>query len=367
MRRSLILFVSMLLAVGSTALAADGLARLSEQEGERARRTEISRPSFLGVELEEVTRDSAQRLKLKTERGAIVENVIPDSSAAKAGLKKDDVIVKWNGDAIESVGEVFRRIRETPAGRAVKLGIVRDGGDTEATVTLGERGEYVSRVRPTPAAAVRVRPAREPREPRQPRAPRVPSEARIRVGDRYRLGVSIQGMSPQLAEYFGLVGRNGALVVYVYPDSPAAKAGLKAGDVILSIAGQSTDNPSKVYEALQSKSEGPIELRVMRDKQEKTFSVQVEKGKVSWVDGDDDFDLVDASVNVISIPKLQLDPIHIPRVVVGPVNVVPLTLLEAPAIAPISIPKITIPEISIPQVTIPAMKIRAPYRLRMTV
>src|SRR6185436_15204540 len=240
MRRSLILFLCMLLAVSSTALAADGLTRLSDQEGERPRRAEVSRPSFLGVELEEVTRDSAQRLKLKNERGAIIEGVTPDSSAAKAGLKKDDVIVKWNGEAIESAGEVSRRIRETPAGRVIRLGIVRDGSDIESTVTLGERGEYVSRLRE--AAAVRV----TPRVPREPRPPREPREARVRVGDRYRLGVSIQGMSQQLAEYFGLVGRNGALVVYVYPDSPAAKDGIKAGDVILSIGGESTDNPSKL-------------------------------------------------------------------------------------------------------------------------
>lgn len=362
MKRTLTLFVSMLLAGSSTALAEEGFARRLDQESERPRRVEISRPSFLGVELEEVTHDSAQRLKLKTERGAIIENVIPDTSAAKAGLRKDDVIVKWNGEAIESAGEVSRRIRETPAGRTVRLGIVRDGNDTESTVTLGERGEYISRVPATAASAVRVRPPREPREAREPREPR------ISVVGRYRLGVSVQGMSPQLAEYFGLAGRNGALVVYVYPDSPAAKAGIKAGDVILSIGGEATDNPVKVHEALQSKSEGPIELRVMRDKQEKTLTVQVEKAKTSWLGAPDEFDLLEPAIRVISIPKTHIEPIHIPRIVVGPVNVLPLTRLEVvPAIAPIAIPKITIPEMNIPRMTIPRLKVVVPSRLRLTV
>jgi serine protease Do len=365
MKRTLILFVSVLLAGSSTVLAEEGFARRLDQDSERPRRVEISSPSFLGVELQEVTHDSAQRLKLKTERGAIIENVTPGSSAAKAGLKKDDVIVKWNGEAIESAGEVSRRIRETPAGRTVRLGIVRDGSDTESTVTLGERGEYISRVRAAAASAARVRPPREPREPRESREPREPG---VRFGDRYRLGISVQGMSPQLAEYFGLAGRNGALVVYVYPDSPAAKAGIKAGDVILSIGGEATDNPVKVHEALQSKPEGQVELRVMRDKQEKTLTAQVEKGKTSWLNAPDEFDLSEPAIRIISIPMAHIAPIHIPRIVVGPVNVAPLIRLDViPAIAPIAIPQITIPEISIPRMTVPTIKVVVPYRLRITV
>jgi hypothetical protein len=175
-------------------------------------------------------------------------------------------------------------------------------------------------------------------------------------------------MSPQLAEYFGLAGRNGALVVYVYPDSPASKTGLKAGDVIISIGGEPTDGPMKVHEALQSKPEGPVELRVMRDKQEKVFSVQVEKGKISWFGGPDDFALPEPAVHVIAIPKMQIEPIYIPRMAVGPINVTPLTRLSvSPPVAPVAIPKITIPEIVVPRMTLPPMKIVVPYRLRVTV
>jgi S1-C subfamily serine protease len=84
-------------------------------------------------------------------------------------------------------------------------------------------------------------------------------------------------MTPQLAEYFGLSKRSGALVVFVYADSAAAKAGLKAGDVILSAAGQTVENPMDLRHALVAKQEGGVELRILRDKQEQTLTVQIEK------------------------------------------------------------------------------------------
>jgi serine protease Do len=356
MKRSIILFVSVLIVTSSTTSAKGGLARRADQDSDRPRRVEISRQSFLGVELQDVTRESAQRLKLSTERGAIIESVTPESSAAKGGLKKDDMIVKWNGEAIESAREVSRRIRETPAGRTVRLGVIRDGHESESTVTLGDRHEYASHIRVAPIAAVgRVRP---------------PREARIRVRDRYRMGVSLQSMSTQLAEYFGLTGRNGALVLYVYPDSPAANAGIKAGDVILSVGGETTENPFKVHEALQSKPEGAIELRVLRDKQEKTLSVQVGKAKTSLLFSPDDFDFdfAEPEIHIDANPSVLIERIPIPRIEVGPVNVVPLTRLNVvPAVAPLAIPEISIPRINVPRVTLPPMKIAVPYRLRLTV
>lgn len=354
MKRSVILFVSMLLVSSSTTLAEDGVARRSGQDSDRPRRVETSRPSFLGVELQEVTRESAQRLRLSAERGAIIEHVTPESSAAKGGLKKDDVIVKWNGEAIESAREVSRRIRETPAGRTVRLGVVRDGNETESTVTLGDRREYATPVTVAPAAAVAsVRP---------------PRQARVRIRDRYRMGVSLQSMSPQLAEYFGLTGRNGALVLYVYPDSPAAKAGIKAGDVILSVDGETTENPVKVHDALQSKPEGSIEVRVLRDKQEKALTVQLVKAKTSLFVSPDEFDVAEPEIHIAPIPRVLIEPIHIPRIVVGPLNVAPLTTLKGvPVGAPLAIPQINIRQISIPRITLPQMQIAVPCKLRLTV
>lgn len=354
MKLRVILIVSLLLVSSSTTFAEDGPVVQSDQDRDRPRRVEISRPSFLGVELQEVTRESAQRLKLSAERGALIEQVTPESSAAKGGLKKDDVIIKWNGETIESAREVSRRIRETPAGRTVRLGVFRDGSETESTVTLGDRRGYAGQVGvpPTPATA-RVRP---------------PREARVRIRDRYRMGVSLQSMTPQLAEYFGLTGRNGTLVLYVFPDSPASKAGIKAGDVILSVGGETVDNPGKVHEALQTKADGPIEIRVLRDKQERTFTVLIEKAKTSWFFSPGDFDVAVPEIHIAPIPSLLIEPILMPRIAVAPFSVAPLTRLKVvPAVAPLAIPEISIPQLSIPRITLPRLKIAVPYRLRMSV
>ena len=345
MKRSLILFVTVLLASSSTALAEEGLARRSGQDSDRPRRVDAPKASFLGVELQEVSRESAQRLKLKAERGAIIENVTPESSAAKAGLRKDDVILKWNGEPVESAGELYRRIRETPAGRTVRLGMIRDGIESETTVTLGERSEYARRFKVAPAVSVAV--------------PRTPRAVRVGIGERYRMGLSLQGMSPQLAEYFGLAGRNGALVLYVYPDSPAAKAGIKAGDVILSVGGETTENPLKVHQALRTKQDGSVELRVMRDKQEKSFTVQLEKGKTSWLISPDDFDLT-VLPEIAPIPSVVVEPVTIPKI-----NIAPMRLKVPPAAAPVAIPEINIPQISIPQITLPPLKLVVPYRVKV--
>ena len=85
----------------------------------------------------EATRDTVQRLKLREERGALIEEVTAGSSAAEAGLLSNDVIVKWDGESIESAREVSRHIRETPAGRSVRLGVIREGREIEINVKDG--------------------------------------------------------------------------------------------------------------------------------------------------------------------------------------------------------------------------------------
>src|SRR5205085_2679811 len=279
MKRTLMLALGALLVINSVALAGP----YDQDKNERPRRLTMSSSGYLGVEIEEVTHDVAGRLRLREERGALITSVTDDTAAAKAGLQKDDVITRWNGDTVESARELSRHIRETPAGRSIKLGVLRNGSEIEVAVTLGNRGDYLSHMR-VEAIAPRAPLAALPAMPAMQAMP-----ARVRLRDGYQLGISLQSMSPQLAEYFGLQKRNGALVTFVDPDSAAAKAGIKAGDVILSIGSKTVENPRQVVEALRSKGEGAVEVKVMRDRQERALTVQLEKGKTSlfWPAGED--------------------------------------------------------------------------------
>src|SRR5262245_30956920 len=118
MKRNLTLCMIVLLGSGSLTTARD-LLGYAQQAAERPRRAQIQvmGGGFLGVQWGEVNHATVERLKLKQERGALIEGVTAGSSAAEAGLRKDDVVVKWNGEPVESARELSRRIRETPAGR----------------------------------------------------------------------------------------------------------------------------------------------------------------------------------------------------------------------------------------------------------
>jgi serine protease Do len=347
MKRSLVFCTTALLACGSVAMASVRV-NYDQQTPEPPRRVQLPAGSFLGVQLEEVGSETVQRLKLRQERGALIDGVVSGSSAAQAGLQKNDVVVTWDGEKIESAREMSRHIRETPAGRTVRLGVFRDGREIEISVKMGARAALVSR----PVARVTTRPD---------------IEVRSRVADRGHLGVDLRSMTPQLAEYFGLSKRTGALVVFVFADSPAAKAGLKAGDVILNAGGETVETPLDLRRVLTAKPEGSLEVRVLRDKQEKTLTVQIEKGTKSWLLEPDHFGEADVRVAMapiaVRVPKMKMVPaaIAMPKIVLAPMSVKVPTIKLAPMAVPSMKMNLT-PRIAPMKIEMPIIKI-PPVRL----
>ena len=180
--------------------------------------------SYLGVDIRDVTTDRMAALKLKDERGVEITMVDADAPAGKAGLKEHDVILEFNGTAVESEEQIRRLIREVPPGRTVTLGISRDGNPMKISVQLADHGTVVAQARPrvfVPAPRVQVFPRNGMDLPFQ-----IQTYSSV-------LGVQTESLTRQLGEYFGVKDGEGVLVRSVEKGSAAEKAGLKAGDVIV--------------------------------------------------------------------------------------------------------------------------------------
>src|SRR5262252_9457287 len=172
----------------------------------------------------------------KTE-GVLIEEVRPDSPAEKAGLKKADTIVEFDGERVRSTRQFGRLVQETPPGKTVKATIVRDGQRKTVDITPQDgRGGLSDRFRIDGDMLRRQIPDLDALRGQMPRGPFNFDFDLPGVLSGRRLGVTVDPLTDQLAQYFG--AKEGVLVTSVADGSPASRAGLKAGDVITSVDGQ---------------------------------------------------------------------------------------------------------------------------------
>jgi Trypsin-like serine proteases, typically periplasmic, contain C-terminal PDZ domain len=173
--------------------------------------------SFLGIGVAEIDTERAKILNLKEERGVEVTHVEEDGPAAHGGIKAGDVVLEYNGQRVEGLEQFIRMVRETPAGREVKLAVSRAGSPQTLLVKTGARKMTVAR-----SGDVRV----ELPDFQMPDMPRPYMSWRSSM-----LGIEAESLDSQLAQYFGV--KQGVLVRSVVRGSAAEKAGFRAGDVIL--------------------------------------------------------------------------------------------------------------------------------------
>jgi S1-C subfamily serine protease len=209
------------------------------------------------------------RIADRTEGGVVVEEVEPDSPAEKAGIKRSDVITEFDGERVRSARQFERLVRETPPGRSVKATVTRDGQRRDVQITPGEgRGGAM------------VFDADRMRERLDGLAGRLPEfnfdfdfDVPGSMSGR-RLGVTVEPLSPQLAEYFG--AKDGVLVSGVTDGSAAARAGLKAGDVITSINGNRVTTREDLTRGLRETTTDAVTIGIVRDKKESSLKATIE-------------------------------------------------------------------------------------------
>jgi|HubBroStandDraft_6_1064221.scaffolds.fasta_scaffold130177_1 serine protease Do len=234
---------------------------------------------WLGIEISEVNADKAKELKLSETRGVVVGSVDPDSPAAKAGLKENDVILSYEGQNVEGTIQFRRLVRETPPGRSVPLSISRDGSVQTITIEVGERSSVFGPGDKDSAPRVykfKVPNVQEFKMPDFDFNPMVTPEAM----DFHTplLGIGAEDLSGQLGDYFGVPSGEGILVREVRSGTPAEKAGLKAGDVITKVDGQTVKSTRDLRSQLRQKiDQKTVTLSVLRKGSEISVPVAIEK------------------------------------------------------------------------------------------
>jgi serine protease Do len=232
--------------------------------------------SWLGVESQEITSEKARELKLPAEHGVLLGRIVPDSPAAKAGLKDNDVITEINGQRVEGAAQFRRMIHEIPAGRSVQFTVWRDGKAQSIGVTLGESEDHGNMwFKTAPRAFSFELPSIE--MPEVAPMPGVDIGAYgMLAGSRPRLGIDAEDLGGQFGAYFGAPDGEGVLVREVNSGSPAEKAGVKSGDVITSLNGERIRSLGDLREKLAGKrDEKTVKLGVLRNRSEITIPVEM--------------------------------------------------------------------------------------------
>jgi serine protease Do len=217
--------------------------------------------------------------------GAVVREVRDESPAEKAGMKEGDVVVEFDGEKVRSARHLSRLVSETAPGRTVTAAVLRDGQRVTLQLTPEEGGmawfpgERAWRF-DMPGMRFEDGALRDLLDEKERGAFsfKGPGDGDFDVfvaPGRGRLGVGIQPLTPQLGEYFG--AKEGVLVTTVEPDSPAAKAGLKAGDVITAVGDTAVTTPSELTRAIRRAEGEQVSITYYRDKKSAKTTATLER------------------------------------------------------------------------------------------
>ena len=224
--------------------------------------------SQIGVSIRDLSEDD-QKAGKAAGAGVMIDEVEADSPAQKAGFRTGDTIVEFDGERVRSTRQFTRLVQETPPGRQVQAAVIRDGQRVALTVTPRESGSFRFDDKWSKLDELRAMPKMVPPDP--PKPPRF----EMFYGGGSRLGVTVDDLSSQLGDYFGT--KEGVLVTSVNANSAAAKAGLKAGDVITSLNGGAVVTSSDLRRRT-ARLEGGDEftLAIVRDKKPMTLKGKLE-------------------------------------------------------------------------------------------
>jgi serine protease Do len=211
---------------------------------------------FVGVSISDLTPDLIQGFGLPPgTKGALVQNVVPKSPAAKAGVAAGDVVTALNGKPVESSGALTRAVAVIPPGGNADLTVLRGGDRKQFSIKVAQRPEDESAIG---------------------RGEGEESGGGAAKDQTPKLGVSVAPLTPELAQQLGISGDEGVAVVDLVEGGPADRAGLRRGDLILEVNRRPVRKPEDVRNAVANLKEGQmVLLRVRRGDQAVFVAVPV--------------------------------------------------------------------------------------------
>lgn len=178
---------------------------------------------FLGVTIQDLNEGLAQALGFEGKKGALVNNVLPGKPAEAAGVRRGDVIIAFDGKAIEDVRDLQRTVGRTPVGKEVKVQVFRQGKVKELLIKVGEF--------PEPAVAATAPPKKD-------------------------LGLVVEELDTEKAKKFKVKEVEGLIVTEVAKGSPAARGGVRPGDLIKEVNRREVTSLEEYNRALAESSQG---------------------------------------------------------------------------------------------------------------
>jgi len=247
-----------------------------------------ARQGYLGVDVRDVAPDQVSVLKLRDARGAEIIMIDHDAPAGKCGLREHDVILQMNGTAIEGRDQVRKLLHDMTPGKALQLVISRDGQQMTINTQMSsqeavEREAWQQHLAPADSQS-----AGDPPDVAQAAPLPRTSSSKSFIGGMLTApaytGAMLERMTAQLANYFGVPTGAGLLVRSVEPNSPAALAGMHAGDVVVRAASHTVSTLGDWARALKSGKDKPLPVVVLRDKKEQTLMMTLDTKKRSSVE-----------------------------------------------------------------------------------
>jgi len=283
-------------------VTAPGLAASSSSDSGRG---------WLGVTTQPTDPELRRSLDLKQD-GLLVNQVTRDSPAERSGLRRGDVIFTYNSRAVTTPEQLRDLVRDTDPGRTVALGISRDGKRKSLELKVGDvsdSGDFDDEDAPAPPAPPAPRAPRtytfhddghthrfyiDGREIPQDQMDEYMKDLKVKMknlddlpmlhthvyapmarSSRGRLGVRVEDLSDDMAQALGVTSGKGALVMQVNEDTPAQRAGIRAGDVIVGVGGDDVDDADDLVKALDGK-DGKVTIELLRKGDRRTVTAELD-------------------------------------------------------------------------------------------